>query len=189
MVLSLVNLQEVFYQATLTASGLAEQFVRHTYAPDSQPGWEQAENLIFLNVSPQDDPYDKLRDIAYAEGDITTTEERVFYTRVIAVDWTLYGPLSYDLADLIRHGILIPPIREILAKKEIYPLTSIDAPRRGPYEFNMQWWERTDLRALFNVGTRRTATVPLLAGATVEIETGTLGPSGVGDSRIITIQE
>ena len=159
-VATLKDLQDLFYTITVGVTGLPANCVRHAYQPNGQPAWDKAQNLAFINILPVDNPYDKQRNIIWRGDADNQIEQSISYTRVIAVDWVFYGSESYDNADAVKAGILYEPTREPMAALNVYPLTEIQAPRRAPYEFNSTWWERTDLRVLFNVGTERVANVP-----------------------------
>lgn len=167
--LTLDQLITIFGDATVAMSGFNESFVRRTFEPNSQPAHEMSQSVIYFNVSPVDNPYDKQRDITYTEGNPTYAEETIRYTRVMQVDWSIYAPNAYDIADIIRVAILTDRIRDMLAPHAIYPITDIRAPQRVPYPFNAQWWERVDLSVLFNVYTTRSGQVPLLESAEVTV--------------------
>jgi hypothetical protein len=168
-VLTLAQLQDLFFGVTVTMTGLDPKMVRHAYPSDGQPAWENTQNVVLLNVTEADDEYNRKRDLTYTHQDSTHATESVFYTRVMQVQWTTFGPLGYDMADTIRYAILTEAIRNTLRASEVYPIPDIAAPSRLPYDHNTQWWERSDLYAKFNVATRRTNTVPYIDSATVEI--------------------
>jgi hypothetical protein len=168
--LTFTQLQDLFYGVTLTMTGLDEKYVRHAYQTNGQPAWEQGQNLAYINITTVDSNYDKQRHTLYSAIDGDNANQEVLYTRVIAVDWTFYGLEGFDLADQVRDGILRESNREVLAKDGVYPIPGIDAPVRLPYEFNSQYWERTDLRVLFNVATVRDETVPYIKQVNVLLE-------------------
>lgn len=168
-VLTRVQLENLFFTATRDITNYPEEKIRIAYASEGQPAWGINEDVIFVAINPIDDAYDKKRD--YIED--TTNDEfaqvKVFYHRVIQVMWMVYGPNSYDVADLIRHGILTEAIRRPLAWQKVVPLPEIPAPARVPYSFQGQWWERSDVRVQFNVGTLRVTDVPYIESADIEI--------------------
>lgn len=182
-VLSLQELQDIFYTITLFNSTLLSNKVRHVYQGNSAPAYERNEDAVYLNVTVKDDPYDKNKHIQVAyTGDNEYGQESTFYTRVIQVDWICHGPHSFNYADDIRNKILTRDVREILVKHHIRPLTDIPAPVRIPYAFNNQWFERTDLTAYFNVGTERITEVPWLKEAVI------LLPDDEGNDNVFTIE-
>lgn len=169
--LTLTELQNIFYEVTVTSTGLPAKRVRQAYQGQSQPAWGIDENVAFIHVSQKDDAYDKKRNYSWYTGyGPTDSRQTVNYTRVIQVDWSIYGPSCFDNADALRNGILLEQIRNIMSAHDIYPLTDIAAPRRVPYLFNGQWWDRTDLRAYFNCATTRSSIVPLFSGAHIDID-------------------
>lgn len=178
-VLTQEQLETLFQSVTVAMTGLASKFVRIAYASEGQPAWENTQNVACLSVSVIDNPYDKQRNIAYkdkATPDPDEVEESISYTTVLSVDWVIYGPLSLDLALAIKSNILKPAIRALLRPSNIFPLTEIQAPVRLPYNFNGRWWNRSDVRVLFNLESTEKADIPTFASASVEVsESG--GPS------------
>ena len=178
-VLTFVQLQSLFYSATTTA--IPGVPVRHAYQGQSQPSFEITDDVIFLNINNIDSPYDKQRDITYSAADSQNANQSIFYVRVIQTTWTIYGPNSWDNADIIRNGVLTPPILEILGDSQVYPIPGISPAIRAPYLFDGQWWQRCDLNVNFNVGTLRVNTAPYLQSAEIELE------DDQGDQRIINV--
>lgn len=176
-VLTLAQLKTIFHDVTVDITALdPKRGVRNTYQREGQPAWQITENVVFVEIRPIDNQYDKLRDITWGEQAPVTGQEIVSdystsYTRVMQVDWICYGPDSFDLADKIRFGILSQASLATLADSEIAPLTEIPAPRRAPEVYDGRWWERSDVRAYFNVLTTRTETVPYLDSANIELHT------------------
>lgn len=176
-VLTLAQLKALFQGITVELTGLnPNSGVRNTYPTQGQPAWKIDQNIVFIGIKPVDNQYDLLRDISYAPQPIVTgqqaaSDQSTVYTRVMQVDWVVYGPDSFDLADTIRYGILTSETLATLQAVEVAPLTEIPAPVRAPELFDGQWWERSDVRAYFNVLTTRTATVPYLEAANIEVYT------------------
>jgi len=168
--LTLAQLEDLFYTATRDITGLAATAVRIAYQTTGQPSWEVSQNVVLINIQQVNNSYDKQLDYKYVNGS-TNSSESVFYHRVMAVDWNCYGPNSFQLADALRIGILSDSVRNNLYLNEVFPIPRIDSPIRVPYLFNGQWYERQDLRVLFNVGTTRTGTVPLLTAANIQVKT------------------
>lgn len=170
-VLTLEQLQDLFHGVTVTMTGLDETLVRNAYQPDGQPGFEDAQNVALLNITPADDPINRVREIKYQDLDPEHATETTGYTRVIECQWSFYGPASFDYADLVRFAILTESIRETLRASKVFPIPDIPEVVRLPYGFNTQWRERTDLFVRFNVGVERTATVPYFSGVNVNVVT------------------
>lgn len=166
------ELQDLFWNVTVSMTGLAAKYVRHAYQAQGQPAFKITENVAFINITPTDNPYDKQRDITYRSENSESVDavEQVAYTEVFAVDFSLYGPNSFDLARDIKYKILTPSILETLSASGVFPIPAIPAPFPARYEFNNQWWERYDLRVLINVLTVRSGNVPYLTEATVTVK-------------------
>jgi hypothetical protein len=179
--LTLTQIQDAIWTATVSASGLAPQYVRHAYPTDGQPAWKTSQNVIIINITPYDDPINKQRDISYSGLDDYNANETVSYIDVFQTQWTFYGPQGYDIADQVRSGILLESIRDTLSLSYIYPVAGISAPTRLPYNFAGQWWEQSDLRALFNTGVIRQTSVAYLQSATVNVT------SSGGPSELVTV--
>lgn len=182
-VLTLQELQDIFYTITLFNSNITSSKVRHTYQGNSAPTFNREEDVIYLTVTQKDDDYDKNKHIqTYYTGDSDYGEESTFYTRILQVDWICHGPHSFNNADEIRNKILSRDVRSILVKHHLRPLTDIPAPVRIPYAFNNQWFDRTDLRAYFNLGTERIVEVPWMKEAVVVL------PDEEGNKHVFTIE-
>lgn len=181
-ILTLAQLKALFCGVTVSITGLDAKFVRNAYHPDGQPAFEKAQNVVFINLGLVDDSYDKQRDIVIKPNDAISVEQRIGYTEVLQVNWTLYGPDSFDLARTLKNGLLMESARSVLRASKVYPLTNMPNPTRGPSEFNAQWWERSDLQARFNIATERTVAIPSLAGAVIQV----VDPAGV--QRVINIE-
>jgi hypothetical protein len=178
------KLEDLFASVTVGITGLNPKFVRIAFPIDGQPGFEPEQDVAFVNVSIIDNPYDKQRDIVYRDKSTPSpalVEETVSYTTVIMVDWSIFGPKSLGLALGVKSGILKQPIRSLLKPFKVFPIPEIQAPVRAPYSFNQRWWNRTDLRVLFNVHITEIADKPTFASATATVK-----ESG-GESRLIVI--
>lgn len=173
LVLTRSELEQLFAAVTAEITGLTrdgrDAQIRIAYAPDGQPAWKRTGDTIALSVNYSDNPYDKQRDTLYDTSGAEFAEEQVTYTRVVQVMWTIYGPNGFDIADKLRCRLLSPPANALMGDAQVYPLTEIAAPVRIPYNFEGQWWERTDLRAQFNVFTRREREIPYIESANIEI--------------------
>lgn len=168
-VLTRQQIEDLFHFLTLQMTGLCDDQVRLTFAPNGQPAWDKDKDYAFITVSYLDNPYDKQRDITQGEYDEFYAQQSVTYTRVLQVLWTFYGPNSFDLADEIKNGILQEQYRSKLTRNKIFPLTDIPAPVRAPESFNNQWWERVDVRVFFNAFTARRELVPYIQSADISI--------------------
>lgn len=143
--------------------------VRISYPTSGAPAWGITENVTFIQINSLNDPITKFRDIEYSPTNSTTAARTATYTRVQEVHFIFYGPDSYDDADLVRHSLFLPDIKEELAKYNLYLITDVDPPTRFPELYNGQWWQRADFKARFNELIVRGSTVPYLQSAEVKI--------------------
>ena len=109
--------------------------------------------------------------ILYDSNDVdkVNVQKSTGYTRVHKINWTLYGPNSYDNADLIRHLIFDAKYTSEFKKKNLFLITDVPMPTRMPELYKKRWWERTDFSATFNESVIRRSKVPILTGAEVTI--------------------
>ena len=168
--LTKAQLEDLFYKATLDITGFTAQSIRFSYQPNSAPFFEQGQDGVYIYVSPMESDVGKFRDITYGElpGNVSV-EESIVYTRVIQCQWTCYGPNAYDTAVTIRDGILSESVRRTFSRSRVYPNPRIQTPIRTPESVNSQWWERADIKVLFNVGTEKTAPIPTMSGAVIRL--------------------
>lgn len=196
--LTLVQLQDLFFDITVTMTGYDEKKVRHAYQPQGQPGNEISQDIVYLDVMEVDNQWNRQRNdvqknsATYESGFITledgsflvtengekivadpyiaaTSDIETSYTRVIQTRWTVYGTTCYDMASVIAWKILNPDIREALREHDVKPVCDIPAPILGREMVNGQWWQRTDLTVLFYAGTVRTNDVPTLIATDIHV--------------------
>lgn len=172
-VLTLAQVNDLIHEVTAEATGYDNKHVRLAYQQQSQPARDIDQNVVYFWITPVGDPYDKARHTQYGinDADEALSDRLIFYTRVMQVHWTFYGPDSFDAADALRHGLLTDGILAALASSKVYPITEIEPPARVPELFNNQWWERVDVKALFNVATLRSDTIPYLTSAPITVPT------------------
>jgi hypothetical protein len=161
--------QQLIRTATIAITGMDGKLVRLAYAEKGQPGFKQTDNVVFITVNYLGSLFDNQQDVVYKPDTNLQVVQQTKYTRVIEVMWSCYGPACFETADAIKVGILNRSNRAALTAAKIYPVPSIPAPRRAPYEMAGQWWERVDLTVLFNAYTERDATVPLIQSAHIKI--------------------
>lgn len=173
--LTLAQLNVIFHGLLVDITGLNPKRIRTTYPPQGQPGFTINDDYIFITLSPIDNPYDKNRyGVAFhadpVSGQGPMADVTTYYTRVFQLLLNIYGPNSLDLADTIRYRILTEDSLATLADAEIAPITEIPPAPRVPELFNGQWWERSDLKIMLNIGTSRADEIPYFEQANVYIE-------------------
>lgn len=176
-VLKLRDIEDVFFQATCEMLNLVteeeQSRVRIAWQHDGSPSWKKNEDVVFLRITPEDNRLARQMDILYREEGASTrldVKKQVGYTRVHKVNWTLYGPNSYDNADLIRHLIFDSDYTREIKNNNLFLITDVPMPTRVPEFFNKQWWERTDFSATFNEAVIRRSKVPVITGTEIIIK-------------------
>jgi hypothetical protein len=171
--MELNNLEDLIRKATLEILGIPDNKanggrVRIAWGQTGAPAWKIADNIAFIRVYQVDGQYNRLKDVQYQNNNITSLKRTESYTRIIAVDWILYGPSGFDDADIIRNGL---NKNETLTKNNLFLVYDRPAPTRTPELFNGQWWERSNLTAYFYEQISREYTMPIIAGASVTVKT------------------
>ena len=142
--------------------------VRAAWPTAGQPDWSVDQDICFLRVTGIDDPYNRQRDISYSGSGATLTR-RDTYTRVIAVNFILYGPNSFEYAEQIRGQMFWSDPKYTLAQGQLFPIPDIPQPIRFPELFQGQWWQRTDLTIRFNQFMTWISTVPAIEQAQIRL--------------------
>lgn len=157
MLQTLTELNTLLHGVTVTMSGYSDQNVRIAYQGNQQPAWNREDDVIFIYIQPVEDDYAKNIDTVAINPTPISGEPGFLmdvnhaFTRVLAVDFQVYGPNSYDTCVLLKYKIGTPAIRNVLAVQQAYPLPHIPQPKRVPYLFNRQWFDRSDLQVKMNV--------------------------------------
>ena len=179
-ILKLKEIEDFFQNITSQILGLDmtkdenQGKVRLAWPTSGAPSWKINEDVVFLRVTPIDDKVARTLNISYdtQEEDNEYLKKKIGYTRVHKIDFTLYGPSSYDNADLIRYSLLDPHLFKSEFKiKNIFVIPDIPMPTRLPELYNAQWWERTDFSAAFNEGVVREQQTPFIQSVEIELIT------------------
>ncbi len=143
--------------------------VRIDWPTEGQPGWKITDDVAFIGCREADDLYNRLRERKLTENDAATLTQETHYTRAWAIRWVIYGPSSFDNARKIRSGLFLETNRRTLRKGILSLVPAVAAPMRVPENFQGQWWERADLRAMFYEAVTEETTVDVIESATVTI--------------------
>lgn len=176
--LSLKQSEDFFQKLTLQLLGLdpeakaSQSRVRITWPENGAPAWKRTEDVAFLMVNYDDDPYTRQVEVTYQENTETAANMVASSTRVLRVTWICYGPHSFDDADTIKAKLFTPEMRLLTAKNNLALITDVPMPVRSPELFNGQWWERTTFYARFNEKVIRQTDVPYIQYADVQIVKG-----------------
>lgn len=180
-ILTLRQIEDIFQTVTMQILGLPESDadghpinqdkVRIAWPTGGAPAWKINDDVVFLRIVPVDDPFARQRDVGYSDQDSFNTKKSVNYSRVHQVQWTCYGPNSFDNIETIRNGIFLQEFREQFKKKNLFLVADVGMPQRIPELFNGQWWERCDLIVRYNEGVERSNTVPKILGIKIKTVT------------------
>lgn len=162
VVLKLNEIEEIFWSITMLMLGLNLDSkdekeiskVRTIWPTSGAPAWKIDEDICFLSITQRDDLINRQRNVRHEEieGQLTRIME---YTRVVNCVYILYGPNSYDHAELLQHSLFLPQYKEMFNQNHLYLVPDIVAPIRAPELFSGQWWERSDFEVNFNLYVRR----------------------------------
>lgn len=173
IVLKLKEIEDFFQEITCKMLNIDlskeenQDKVRIAWPTGGAPGWKINDDIVFLRITPIDDKLARELNICYdpVKNDEPYAKKKVGYTRVHKIDWTLYGPNSYDNADILRHMIFDTKYMKKFKEKNLFLITDVSMPTRLPELYNGQWWERTDFSATFNEGVTRESEVPYIKSA------------------------
>lgn len=123
--------------------------IRISYPIKSQPSWKITENVVFIRLFEKEDNYAKLIDAIYVPENETIIKKSA-RTRVLEVQFIVYGPVADVNVNTIKDGVLGVNIKRLLARNDIFLIPHMPACRRIPELFGERWWNRWDLTLHFN---------------------------------------
>ena len=183
---------KVFQNLTITLLGLTAPTasdrssyakVRVSYPPEGQPAWKATDDICFVSVFERDGEYNKPRNVIMQELDTDNANQETTYTRILEALWVFYGPSSFDNARKVKDGIFYELNRETLAGSNLYMVPSAPNPVRIPEVYQGRWWERLDLRMLFNEQVTVNLTVPYIKSSEITVVREN------GDESVIEVTE
>lgn len=176
-VLKLTEIEDFFQSIISEMLGLDmtldvnQDKVRIAWPTSGNPSWEITDDVVFLRITPVDDKQARQLNIAYTPNTTDDVlDKSVGYTRVHKIDITLYGPNSFDNADVIRHLIFSYDYMLKFRAKNLFLITDVPMPQRLPELWNGQWWERTDFTITFNESVIRYTQTPYIESADVVLK-------------------
>jgi len=116
----------------------------------SAPNLKTTEDVCYIQVTPEDDAYNRQRHIRYVHTggrNMISVDE---HTDVHTVLFVNYGTNAYDYARRIRDGLFRDDIRRFLRLNHFPLVLNVPAPRRVPELVNGNWVNRVDVSATFN---------------------------------------
>jgi hypothetical protein len=175
--LTLSQLNELFQTLTMSILGLdsakpaSAYAVRISWPTGGAPAWKIKEDVCFLKIVEQDNPYNRQRERSF---DGSASNQATSYTRVINVSFVFYGPNSFDHAQTVRDGLFAQTNHDTLSANNLYMVPDIAAPVRCPELFEGQWWERVNVNMNFNELVVKNTAVNSLNSVTVTLKNGTI---------------
>lgn len=176
-VLKLREIEDFYFNITCEMLGLDlskkenQSKVRIAWPTNGAPSWGINEDVIFIRITPCDDSLTREQNIIYTENDKDRSylRKQTGYTRVHKINWTAYGPSSYDNLDLVRYRIFDYEYKKKFKEKNLFLITDVPMPVRLPEFYNGQWWERTDFSAAFNEAVIRENIEPFIRSLDIKI--------------------
>ena len=166
------NLENAFIQSVAKITGLDPDKgeIRVAYAEEPAPSWKHTDNVVAFYINPIQNEYAE----DYFET-LETTEDKLTretaFTDVVQIVVSCYGPKSREFAKKIQVYIQKSDYRIFMARIGAYPVLKSPSPRYVPYEYNKQWWQRTDLELTFNVKTIFTDTTNFIKSVNISVIT------------------
>ena len=196
---SIVEIEEMFRQILCDLFGLdvenSGDRIRFVWgsnidvASQSAPNLFTEKDICFIQPLPEDNAYNRQRDIRYIHesgDDMTAVDEHTDVHNVLFIN---YGPNAYEFARKIRNGLHRDNIRRFLRLNKFALVTDVPAIRRVPELVNANWVNRADVSAVFNQFVRITGTMRTIeqVGVRPIIEPGgTSGGSGEPEFPAVT---
>jgi hypothetical protein len=171
VILTTKQLEDIFWTLTCQLLGIDpekdQSSVRISWPKDGSLGWKITDDIVFVRVTPDDDPYIQQRHVTYEPNPDGTLQKVAKYTRAHSIHWICYGPDSNEKAETIRNGLYQLETASSLAENNLFLVLSIPAPIRSPELFNGQWWERAELQVTYYEQVIRYTTVPSIQSVDV----------------------
>lgn len=167
--LSKTELEDVFYDITVSILSTSPDFdVRHSWPTDGAPAFGVNDNLAFIKIYDIPSSVTQQRENLYTQqGSPEEGNMETKYTRTLRVDWTFYGPDSWDKANALKNGLFYQENHDTLAQSNLFMVPDFDPLKRLPELWENQWYERCDLTINFNEGVSINREVPAIE--TVEV--------------------
>lgn len=147
--------------------------VRIEFSPQGQPGWLHTEDVAFIALYEETDPYNLIRDVEVVPNDATTFLRRTTYTRVWRAEFEFWGPDSGVAAAQVKSLMFYDFAHDTLAQSNLYLQTDFATPKRIPDNFVNKWWERWDFEVQMNEFVTETMVLQSIGSVEVVIGDGT----------------
>ena len=157
--------------ATVYASNPASNTaVRIAWNTDGAPAWSIGQDVLSIQVTEEDDHYNRIRDRWNTYNDSSTVTQNDEYTRAWRVSFVGRGPNAFDRIRIIKSAFMQDWTHDTLASSNLYLVPELTASQRSPELFEGQWWEVTTWHAKFYEQVNETLTVSTVASVEVIVE-------------------
>lgn len=144
------QLEELFFDYAESILGVGFD-IRRSWPTEGAPAFDVDDNVLFYKIYDVPSTMSVLREEVFSqEGSPEDGNMETSYTRTLQVNWTFYGPDSWDKAVLLRNRSFRQEFRDMLTLQQIFLVPDFDPPRRVPEPFQDLWYERCDLIMRFN---------------------------------------
>lgn len=172
-VLTQTQLENIFQSLTSTILNTTDpSAVRISWPTDGAPSWKITDNVCFLKITPNDDPYTRPVQTDYGQQDADNAYVNQVSTDGVRVSWNFYGPNSWDNARLVRSQLFTDATTTTLQSNNLALVTDVSQPVRMPELYNGQWWDRALFYANFNELVIRQSSVPYIQNVTLTTKEG-----------------
>ena len=176
--LEIRDLSLLFQQITMdilgydyvAAQDAAAYAVRIGWPTDGAPAFKIDEDIAFITIVERDSAYNRQRDMKMTDLPAYNLNMETAHTRMVEVSWVFYGPNSFARAQAVMDNMFYPEPQYLLNSNNLYLIPDISSPIRIPEIFQSRWWERTDLKMLFNELVIRNKTIRAITSAEVIVE-------------------
>lgn len=176
--LEIADLNLLFQQITMDILGYdyvanqdaAAYAVRIGWPTEGAPAFKIDEDIAFITVVEKDSSYNRQREMKMTDLPNYNLNMETGHTRVVGVNWVFYGPNSFARAQAVMDDIFYPETQWLLNNSNLYLIPDISSPIRIPELFQSRWWERTDLKMLFNELVIRNKTIRAITSVEAIVE-------------------
>lgn len=158
------NVDPIIAQQAATAAATA---IRIAWPTQGTPPWKITDDKAFLKLTFENNEYTKQREYSYRRKSNLLSNQNMDMTNCLRVAWTFYGPNSSTNAFKVFSLLGNPTTTLQLEQNRVFLIPDVASPVRAPELFSGQFWERSDVYALFNVHIRLLQDVPYLLETTI----------------------
>ena len=150
--LTLMQVEDVFQSLTVSMiAGSPAADVRIAWPTDGAPSFAVTDDVAFLKLTEIESPITVQREEEFIQsGSPETDSMQMSYTRTWQVNWVFYGPASWDNSTTVRNKLFHQENHDTLALSNLYMVPDFTPATRFPELWQTMWYERVDLKILFN---------------------------------------